>query len=104
MAGPGMDWEKQWSKINVKAWTDDNFKKRLMANPSAVLQEMGLTPPAGMEVKVVENTNKVVYLPLYAKPPSGELAEEDLLQVAGGVASTCSASYWDVRAQPTQLR
>lgn len=102
MAGPGMDWEKQWAKINVKAWTDENFKKRLMSNPKAALQEMGISPPAGMEVKVVENTTTTVHLPLYAKPPSGELKEEDLLQVAGGVASTCSASYWDARATPTR--
>jgi hypothetical protein len=103
MAGPGMDWEKQWAKINVKAWSDENFKKRLMSNPKSALQEMGITPPAGMEVKVVENTNTVVHLPLYAKPQSGELAEEDLMQVAGGQASTCSASYWPSQAT-TQLK
>jgi hypothetical protein len=93
-----MNWEKQWAQVNVRAWSDENFKKRLMSNPKSALQEMGITAPAGMEVKVVENTNNMVHLPLYAKPASGELAEEDLLQVAGGAASTCSASYWDARA------
>jgi hypothetical protein len=94
MASPEADWEKQWSQIVVRAWRDDAFKTRLLANPNDVLKEMGLTPPHGMQVKVVENSDTVVHLPLYAKPKSGELSEEDLRQVAGGVVSTCSASYW----------
>jgi hypothetical protein len=95
MATPEAEWEKQWSKIVLKTWTDADFKKRLLADPTAVLKEIGVNPPPGMNVKVVENTDKVVYLPLYAKPSSGELSEEDLRQVAGAARSTCSASYWD---------
>ena len=94
-ATPEAEWEKQWSQIVVRAWRDDAFKKRLMANPHEVLQEIGVNPPKGMQVKVVENTENVVHLPLYAKPKSGQLSEEDLRQVAGGARSTCSASYWD---------
>ena len=78
----------------MRAWRDDAFKKRLIANPNDVLHEIGVNPPEGMQVKVVENSEHVVHLPLYAKPKSGELSEEDLKQVAGGARSTCSASYW----------
>jgi hypothetical protein len=94
MGNPEAEWEKQWSQINLRAWKDDTFKRRLIANPNDVLTEMGFSPPRGMQVKVVENTDSVVHLPLYAKPKSTELSEEDLKQVAGGVESTCSASYW----------
>jgi nitrile hydratase len=89
-------WEKQWNQIVVRTWTDEKFKQRLMADPIAVLTEMGYSPPPGMQVKVVENTDKVVYVPLYAKPPDVELSEEDLLQVSGAkpACNTCSASYW----------
>jgi hypothetical protein len=88
------EWEKQWSQINVRAWRDEAFKRRLIANPTEVLGEMGVKPPKGMQIKVVENTDSLVYLPLYAKPKAAELSEQDLKQVAGGEASTCSASYW----------
>jgi hypothetical protein len=94
-ATPEAEWEKQWSQIVLRAWKDDSFKQRLIVNPNEVLHEIGVTPPKGMQVKVVENTEHLVHLPLYAKPKSGELSEEDLRQVAGGVRSTCSASYWD---------
>ena len=76
--------DKQWSQIVAKAWADDKFKQRLLANPAAVLKENGMTMPAGVIVKVVENTEKVIYLTLPAKP-SGELSEADLEKVAGGV-------------------
>jgi Nitrile hydratase, alpha chain len=93
--GPGIEWEKQWSQLVVKTWLDEDFKRRLLANPAAVLKEMGMSPPPGMHVKVVENSDKVVHLPLYAKPSHRDLSEEDLKQVAGAQNSTCCASYWD---------
>jgi Nitrile hydratase, alpha chain len=77
--------EKQWAQIVAKAWSDDKFKQRLLADPVAVLKEHGLNSPPGLQVKVVENTDQVLYLTLPAKP-SGELSEADLEQVAGGVA------------------
>jgi hypothetical protein len=78
-----MDWQ-QWVKINVKAWSDDNFRQRLLTNPKTVLREMGITVPANMELNLVENTSKVVHLPLQAKPRQDEVSEEDLALVAGG--------------------
>ncbi len=99
MASPGTPtpeaaWEQQWSQIVVRAWGDENFKKRLLTHPNEVLKEMGVNPPPGMQIKVVENSDKVVHLPLYAKPSNAEISEHDLRQVTGALASTCSASYW----------
>ena len=55
------------------------------ADPKAVLQEQGVTVPAGMQVKVVEDTDQVRHLTLPTRP-AGELAEGELVQVAGGRA------------------
>ena len=74
----------QWGQIVAKAWQDDGFKKRLLANPSAILKERGLEVPAGVQLRVVENTDQVVHLTLPAKPRKGELSDEQLEGVAGG--------------------
>jgi Nitrile hydratase, alpha chain len=80
---PLSDWSKQWSKLIAKAWANEAFKKGLLADPAAVLQEHGLTVPPGVQVKVVQNTDQVLYLML-PPAPSGELAEEDLEAIAAG--------------------
>jgi Nitrile hydratase, alpha chain len=74
----------QWGQIVTKAWQDDAFKKRLLANPTAVLKEQGLEVSAGVQVRVVENTDQVIHLTLPAKPREGELSEDELENVAGG--------------------
>jgi nitrile hydratase alpha subunit len=78
---------KQWSQVVAKAWADDKFKQRLLANPAAMLKENGVAVPAHVQVIVVENTDKVVHLTLPAKP-SGEISEADLAKVAGGIVHT----------------
>lgn len=50
-------------------WADEKLKQRLIDNPEAVLQEHGIEVQAGMEIQVVENTDKVSYLTLTPKPP-----------------------------------
>jgi len=77
--------ENRYAQLVARAWRDAAFKARLMANPKAVLHEMGLAVPAGVEVEVVENTAQKITLVLPAAP-SGELSEEELDRVAGGWA------------------
>ena len=76
---------KKWSRLVVQAWGDDKLKQRLIANPAAVLQEHGIEV-SGREVRVVENTEKVSYLVLPAKPVGDvtELTSGQLTAVAGG--------------------
>ena len=74
----------QWGQIVAKALQDDAFKKRLLANPSAVLKEQGLEATAGVQIRVVENTDKVLHLTLPAKTREGELSDDELAGVAGG--------------------
>jgi hypothetical protein len=78
------DWSKQWGQVVAKAWTDAQFKKRLLADPAAALKQQGLEVPRGLQVKVVENTDQVFHFTLPAKP-SGEMSEKDLEKVAGGM-------------------
>jgi len=95
------DWEKQWGQLVAKVWADPQLKARLLSDPKAVLQEQGLPVPPGMQIRVVENTEQVIHLPLPAKPSKEELSEEDLAQVAGGIRGndSCSVSYFPKTGQ-----
>ena len=83
----------KWQQIIVRAWSDEVFKKRLLADPAAVLKESGLEMPEGVQIRMVENTDKVIHLVLPRKTDSGELEGEDLEQAVGGVSRMCGA--WD---------
>ena len=75
----------QWGQIVAKAWQDDAFKKRLVSNPSAALKEEGLEVPSGVQIRIVENTDTLVYLTLPARPLDGEISDDELAAVAGGM-------------------
>jgi hypothetical protein len=67
--------ENTFGKVVAKAWQDEGFKQKLLSTPGEVLTENGLDVPGGQEVRVVENTDKVVYFVLPPKPKV-ELSEE----------------------------
>jgi hypothetical protein len=78
---------KKMEQLVAKTWADEVFKKRLIADPAAVLKEAGLEVPEGVKVKVVEDTDTVMHLVLPPKPSEDELSEEQLSQAAGGHCS-----------------
>jgi len=78
-----VSWEKLWGQLVAKAWSDEELKQRLIDDPATVLQEHDIEVPYDVELKVVEDTDRVRHLVLPACP-SEELADEDL---------TCSAGY-----------
>jgi len=82
------NWE-QWSQLVAQVWADEKLKQRLLENPASVLQEHGIEVPAGVEVRVVENTEKVSYLTLPAKPAGHvtELTSGQMSSVVGGAPS-----------------
>jgi Nitrile hydratase, alpha chain len=99
---------ERWNKIVSKAGQDNDFRKRLLADPAAVLKENGVQVPPGLEFRVVENTAGVANLVLpagvpvaateqepggaliaAADPSSAELSDEELEQVSGGLTSVC---------------
>jgi hypothetical protein len=77
---------KKWSQLVAHVWDDEQLKQRLVHNPAAVLRENGLEVPAGVEIRVVENTDKVHYLVLPPKPldSASELTSEQIDAVVGG--------------------
>jgi hypothetical protein len=64
---------KKMQKIIAKAWMDDEFKQRLQSEPKEVLGEEGLETPSGVEIRMVENTDKVFHFVLPAKPDGVEV-------------------------------
>lgn len=55
-----------WRMIAARAWHDDAFKQRLVANPNEVFKEFGIDVPAGVTIKVVEDTAAVKHVVLPA--------------------------------------
>jgi hypothetical protein len=76
---------------------DPALKAKLLANPAAVLTEHGVKIPAGMTVKVHENTESVFHPVLPNNTASaGNLSDDELAAAAGGwnpyvteTSSTC---------------
>src|ERR1700745_3484707 len=74
--------ERKLSQIIAKCWADESFKRKLLTNTEAILSAEGVELPAGLSVKVLENTDKVFHLVIPPKPT--ELSDEDLDKVAAG--------------------
>jgi len=79
-------------KIVAKAWRDPAFKAKLLADPQAALKDAGVAVPAGVTVKVVENSAGLFHLVLPPKP-TGQLSDEALDKVAAG--------RWSAKASQT---
>jgi hypothetical protein len=74
--------KNRFNEIVEKCWADTAFKQRFLSDPRKVLSEYEIEIPAGLEVKVLENTPDKVYVMLPQKP--GELTEGQLDAVSGG--------------------
>jgi hypothetical protein len=77
------DFAKRYGQLVARAWGDQAFKAQLLAEPTRALAEQGIQLPPGVEVRMVENTDRVLHLALPPKPPD-ELSDEQLDAVAGG--------------------
>lgn len=77
---------QKWSQLLARAWSDDAFKERLMRDPSSALRDCGISAPADVEFRVVENTDRVTYITLPQKPAE----DASLAAVAAGLASSTS--------------
>jgi hypothetical protein len=85
--------QKQWGKIVARAWTDPEFKARLMADPLTVLREHGVEPAIGDNICVVEDSPGTHHLVLPACPAS-DLSEEELVPTATGYYCWCGYCGW----------
>ncbi len=70
------DLQKAWTRMVAKAWADDGYKARLLADPAAVFQAEGLSLPAGKTLRVVEAApNEALFVlprPLASGGPASE--------------------------------
>jgi hypothetical protein len=89
-------------RLVERSLQDDAFRRRLLADPkAAVEEELGTPLPEEVQVRVVEETAQTIYLVLPSSSPLGgegsELSDRDLEAVAGGTEVGFS---WD---QPGQI-
>ena len=82
------DQAKKLQQLIARAWADDAFKQKLLADPMTTLSAEGLPAPAGLTLKVVENTDKIFNLVIPAKPT--DLSDSEL-ETAGGLSALCAA-------------
>ncbi len=80
----GSDFNAMFSKVVAQAWSDPDYKARLIADPRAALEEAGVILDDDADIQVVEDTAQVRHIVLPAPPAEGELSEDALEQVAGG--------------------
>jgi len=71
-------------KLIAKTWSDEEFKKRLLADPKAVFKEEGFEVPAGLEIRVYENSEKVFHFVLPPRPEVREMRDEEMAAASGG--------------------
>lgn len=69
--------QQQWAKIIAKAWADEDFKARLIADPAETLKAEDIEVPDGMIIKVVENTDKLTHI-LLPLPQSTKIESLDV--------------------------
>lgn len=90
----GSETMKKWPQLVERAWADEKLKQRLLGNPKAVLREQGIEVPDGVEVRVVEPTDKLLYFMLPPKPKDvTELTSSQLSGInAAGTKVTAGGS------------
>ena len=74
---------RQWARVVARAWDDDGFRQRLLAEPERVLRDAGITLPPGVPVRVVEDDaaesgDATACLRLPARPCTDDLIEDNL--------------------------
>jgi len=73
-------------EIIARTWVDPAFRDRLLQDPVGTLKAEGATIPAGLQIKAVENTDRVFHLVLPLKPT--HLSELELERIAAGGEGT----------------
>ncbi|MFI5334953.1 MAG: NHLP leader peptide family RiPP precursor [Chlamydiales bacterium] len=79
---------KAWAEVVARAWKDDLFKRKLLTRTNEALKEYGLAVPAGVNLKILEETSTSTYLVLPNKPQE-ELSETEMKKMvaAGEIVS-----------------
>lgn len=74
------------AKVGEKAATDKTFREMVLHNPNMAIKEVtGLEVPAGFKIAVIENMPGIDQTYVLPDFRGGELTEDDLEKVAGGI-------------------
>jgi len=84
-------WVQTWPKVVARAWTDEEFRQRLLDNPAEALAEFNLPWLHQVEVKVVAGEAAPPTMVLTLPDPPDDLGEESIegLLKSGARASNC---------------
>jgi hypothetical protein len=85
------DYRRGYGQIVARAWSDDDYKARFLADPERVTREVGIELPGGVDVRAVENTPHLLHLVL----PPRDVSEDDLARVAGGFTMSTAGTAPD---------
>jgi hypothetical protein len=76
-----------WSEVVAKAWSDDEYKKRLLSDPIPLLREEGFQIPDGATVTILVETTPNHRTFILPPKPAAQITD------AGAAASD---SVWTV--------
>lgn len=76
------------AKIVAKAWTDEDFRRKFLADPKSQFEEhLGISLPDALVMTAHQEDANHLHFVIPAKPPGDldELSDEELEKVAGGI-------------------
>lgn len=88
------DFQASYGKAIARAWTDVDYKAKLLSDPRSALAEVGIELPADVSVTVKESTADQLNLVL-PPPPQGEITDEALQLASGGACGCAAACHCD---------
>ena len=71
------DRRAQYQQIVAKAWANDVYRQRLLRDPKGTLRSEGVNLADDVDVKVLEDTPKLVHFVLPVKPAGAAGDAED---------------------------
>jgi hypothetical protein len=86
--------ENPMQKIITRCWEDEEFKKRLMADPAKILDAEGVSVPDGVSIRVMEDTDQV--RTLIIPPAPSHLDDDQLKGITGGWVHPCATKAPDM--------
>jgi hypothetical protein len=101
--------QQKWSQLAQRAATDQELKRRLLADPAPVLEAEGIDIPAGSRIQMAENNGRLqcfIDSPLKASAAAaGELSGDQMANIVGGTDApkeTVTFEYGALQVRYTQ--
>lgn len=58
----GDKWRTVWAMTVARIWRSDEYRQKFLADPTAALKEIGVTPPVGTAVRILEDTETTTHV------------------------------------------